>query len=193
MRVGVPKETAEREKRVALVPEVVRKLTGQGHEVVVEPGAGQAALIPDDLFEEAGATLSGDVSNAQSTAYVVQAFLAAGRNPDRVRRRGSRSPLAYLRSLTQSNGLVRYSRTSTQTSVWVTGQAAMALARKPLPLARVPRRSGVATASAPEAAGATAAGSSGSPGASRAALSPEILRTARVAGMAFGVLMEPLS
>jgi energy-coupling factor transport system substrate-specific component len=135
----------------------------------------------------------GDTSNAQSTAYVAQAFLAAGRNPDRVRRRGSRSPLAYLRSLTQSNGLVRYSRTSTQTSVWVTGQAAMALARKPLPLARVPRRSGGTSVSAPGAAAAPAAGSSGSPGHSRAAFSPEILRTARVAGVAFGVLMEPLT
>ena len=31
MRIGVPKETAERERRVALVPEVVKKLTGQGH------------------------------------------------------------------------------------------------------------------------------------------------------------------
>jgi NAD(P) transhydrogenase subunit alpha len=66
----VPKETAEREKRVALVPEVVRKLTGQGHEVVVEPGAGQAALIPDNLFEEAGATLSADVWNADAIAKV---------------------------------------------------------------------------------------------------------------------------
>jgi NAD(P) transhydrogenase subunit alpha len=64
MRVGVPKETAEREKRVALVPEVVRKLAGQGHEIVVEPGAGQAALIPDDLYAEAGATLGSDVWSA---------------------------------------------------------------------------------------------------------------------------------
>lgn len=70
MRVGVPKETAAREKRVALVPEVVRKLAGQGHEVVVEPGAGQAALIPDSLFEEAGATLSADVWSADAIAKV---------------------------------------------------------------------------------------------------------------------------
>ena len=41
MRIGVPKETAEGERRVALVPEVVRKLAGKGHEVVVEPGAGR--------------------------------------------------------------------------------------------------------------------------------------------------------
>jgi NAD(P) transhydrogenase subunit alpha len=58
MRVGVPKETAERERRVALVPEVVRKLTQKEHEVVVETGAGQGAMIPDALFEEAGAKIA---------------------------------------------------------------------------------------------------------------------------------------
>jgi NAD(P) transhydrogenase subunit alpha len=57
MRIGVPKETAEDERRVALVPEVVRKLTGNGHEVVVEAGAGEQALLPDSLYTEAGATI----------------------------------------------------------------------------------------------------------------------------------------
>ena len=57
MRIGVPKETAEGERRVALVPEVVRKLSAKDHEVVVESGAGRAALIPDELFTEAGATI----------------------------------------------------------------------------------------------------------------------------------------
>jgi NAD(P) transhydrogenase subunit alpha len=42
---------------VALVPEVVKKLTGQGHEVLVERGAGEGALIPDAAYEEAGAQL----------------------------------------------------------------------------------------------------------------------------------------
>jgi NAD(P) transhydrogenase subunit alpha len=57
MRIGVPKETAQDERRVALVPEVVRKLTAKDHEVVVEAGAGEHALIPDELFTEAGATI----------------------------------------------------------------------------------------------------------------------------------------
>src|SRR4051812_31659233 len=57
MRIGVPKETADGERRVALVPEVVRKLTGSGHEVVVQAGAGEPALIPDGLFTDAGATI----------------------------------------------------------------------------------------------------------------------------------------
>src|SRR3954465_14899656 len=57
MRIGVPKETAEDERRAALVPEVVRKLAGGGHEVVVEAGAGEPALIPDALYTDAGATI----------------------------------------------------------------------------------------------------------------------------------------
>jgi H+-translocating NAD(P) transhydrogenase subunit alpha len=57
MRIGVPKETAQDERRVALVPEVVRRLTAADHEVVVEAGAGEQALIPDALFTEAGATI----------------------------------------------------------------------------------------------------------------------------------------
>jgi NAD(P) transhydrogenase subunit alpha len=57
MRIGVPKERADGERRVALVPEVVRKLSGKGHEVVVEAGAGEAALVPDELFTDAGASV----------------------------------------------------------------------------------------------------------------------------------------
>ena len=82
--------------------------------------------------------LPGGASNAQSTAWAVQGLLAAGRDPAKVRRDGSRDPLAYLRSLTAAGGEVRYSRTSRQTPVWVTGQALTALARKPLPLSRSP-------------------------------------------------------
>jgi H+-translocating NAD(P) transhydrogenase subunit alpha len=50
VKVGVPKETAENEARVALVPEVVKRLAANEIGVVVESGAGAAALIPDELF-----------------------------------------------------------------------------------------------------------------------------------------------
>ena len=81
----------------------------------------------------------GGGSNAQSTAWAVQALVAVGRNPDRQRRNGAKSPVAYLRSLVTASGKVRYSRTSAQTPVWVTAQVVAALARKPFPLAPVPR------------------------------------------------------
>jgi len=57
MRIAVPKEHGTDERRVALVPEVVRKLSGRGIEVVVEQGAGEGALITDAAFEEAGAKI----------------------------------------------------------------------------------------------------------------------------------------
>jgi H+-translocating NAD(P) transhydrogenase subunit alpha len=69
MKVGVPKETAPDERRVALVPEIVAKLSQAGFDVVVEPGAGEAASFTDDAFREAGATL-GDPWDAELIAKV---------------------------------------------------------------------------------------------------------------------------
>lgn len=55
--VGVVRETSDGERRVALVPKVVASLAAKGVDVVVEPGAGLGALIPDELYKEAGATI----------------------------------------------------------------------------------------------------------------------------------------
>jgi len=55
MRIGVPKETAEGEKRVATVPDVVEKLIKLGFTVAVESGAGDAANFADDSYRAAGA------------------------------------------------------------------------------------------------------------------------------------------
>jgi prenyltransferase/squalene oxidase-like repeat protein len=85
------------------------------------------------------ALIPGGPSNAQSTAWAVQGLIAVGRDPAAVHTNGSRDPVGYLRSLTAPSGEVRYSRTSRQTPVWVTGQALAALARKRLPLKPVPR------------------------------------------------------
>jgi energy-coupling factor transport system substrate-specific component len=78
---------------------------------------------------------AGTGSNAQSTAWAVQGLISAGHDPGGVHRDGSPSPLAYLHALTASDGHVDYSRGVSQTPVWVTAQALMALAGKTLPLA----------------------------------------------------------
>jgi energy-coupling factor transport system substrate-specific component len=80
-------------------------------------------------------------SNAQSTAWAIQAIVAGGLDPRSFKPRGGggRSAVAYLVSLQQPDGSYRYSRTSSQTPVWVTAQAIAALARKPLPLRPVRR------------------------------------------------------
>jgi H+-translocating NAD(P) transhydrogenase subunit alpha len=79
LRLGVPKESAEGERRVALVPEVVRKLAGcggegsdSGLEVLVERGAGAGALIPDSRYEEAGATMVEDPTGVYEADVVVK-------------------------------------------------------------------------------------------------------------------------
>jgi hypothetical protein len=77
----------------------------------------------------------------------VQGLVAAGSNPDSLRRNGH-TPISYITSLQQANGAVRYSRTSAQTPVWVTGQALTALARKPFPVPAPKRKAPVAPAKA---------------------------------------------
>ncbi|MCH5641074.1 Re/Si-specific NAD(P)(+) transhydrogenase subunit alpha [Gordonia sp. ABSL49_1] len=57
MSVGVVRETAQGERRVALVPKVAASLVGKGVPVVVESGAGLGALIPDEAYTDAGATI----------------------------------------------------------------------------------------------------------------------------------------
>lgn len=57
LSIGVVRETADGERRVALVPKVVATLTAKGIPVTVAPGAGAGALIPDSAYAEAGATL----------------------------------------------------------------------------------------------------------------------------------------
>jgi NAD(P) transhydrogenase subunit alpha len=57
MKVGVAKETAPGERRVALVPEALGKLTAAGLEVLVEAGAGAGAAFPDQAYVDAGATV----------------------------------------------------------------------------------------------------------------------------------------
>ena len=71
MRVGVPKETAAGEHRVALVPEVVGKLKAKGLDVVVQSGAGADALLPDAAFSEAGAQIVADAKEIWSSDVVV--------------------------------------------------------------------------------------------------------------------------
>jgi NAD(P) transhydrogenase subunit alpha len=71
MKVGVAKETAPGERRVALVPEVLGKLKTAGLDILVERGAGSGAAILDEAYEAAGATMvSGDELYAQSDAIL---------------------------------------------------------------------------------------------------------------------------
>jgi prenyltransferase beta subunit len=90
-----------------------------------------AAQNPDGGFPSE----PGGLSNAQSTSFAVQGLIAAGVDPLNVRRHGHRSPVGYLESLIARNGHVRYQERLDPTPVWVSAQALLALAGKPLPVA----------------------------------------------------------
>ena len=81
MRIAVAKETRDGETRVAMVPELVGKLTGLGYEVAIEPGAGRHSLIADEEFVEVGATVDGDAIASADVVLSVQPLA-----PDGVRR-----------------------------------------------------------------------------------------------------------
>jgi len=98
-------------------------------------------------------------SNAQSTSYAVQGLLAVGGGGDAASR-----ARAYLVRLQRRDGSVAYSSTSSQTPVWVTAQALMALEGKALPLAAVPRKTRRARASAASDDGGGGASPSGGGG-----------------------------
>ena len=74
MKIGVARETAPGERRVALVPDALSKLTGAGLEVLVEQGAGLGALIPDAAYEAAGAKVvkTGDLYEQSDVVLRVQ-------------------------------------------------------------------------------------------------------------------------
>ncbi len=84
MKVGVPKEVRPGERRVALVPDSVKKLADAGFEVVVERGAGLEANLEDSAYEEAGASL-GDASAVRAADAIVK---VAAPGPDETPDRG---------------------------------------------------------------------------------------------------------
>jgi len=76
--------------------------------------------------------------NAQSTAWAVQGMVAVGTDPASVHERG-KSPLEYLAARQDADGHYRYSASSDQTPVWVTGQVLAATAGDSFPVSPVPR------------------------------------------------------
>jgi len=71
--IGVPRETAAGEKRVATVPEVVEKLIKLGFRIAVESGAGDAANFSDDTYRAAGAEVVRDVWTSADIVFKVRA------------------------------------------------------------------------------------------------------------------------
>ncbi len=71
MRIAVPKETTPGERRVALVPDTVRRMVKAGLDVTIQRGAGAEAGLGDDLYTGAGATVAPDLKAAVGQADLV--------------------------------------------------------------------------------------------------------------------------
>jgi len=71
MKIGVPKETKERETRVAITPDVVKSLAGAGFEVQVESGAGMGSFFADEQYKTAGANLVADKNSIYADCDVI--------------------------------------------------------------------------------------------------------------------------
>ncbi len=98
MRVGVPKEAAEGERRVALVPDSVRSLAGHdGVDVTIEDGAGEGSGHPDSEYADAGASV-GSADDAWGADVVV---IVATPSADEIKRlRSGQVLIGFLAPLT---------------------------------------------------------------------------------------------
>jgi H+-translocating NAD(P) transhydrogenase subunit alpha len=148
MRLGVPKETAPGERRVALVPEAVGRLAGAGFEVVVERGAGDAAAFRDEAFAEAGAALVDNAFDADAVVKVQKpsasevealrdgsvlvAFLQPLTDPEGIERLGARGVIAFaMESIPRITRAQPMDALSSQATV--SGYKAVLLAAERLP------------------------------------------------------------
>jgi H+-translocating NAD(P) transhydrogenase subunit alpha len=103
VKVGVPKETAPDERRVALVPDSITRLAQSGIEVVIEEGAGARASYLDDAYGEAGGTI-GDPWNVEVVAKVQKPSAA-----EVERLRSGQVLIGFLQPLTDREGIDRLS------------------------------------------------------------------------------------
>jgi H+-translocating NAD(P) transhydrogenase subunit alpha len=101
MRVGVPRETAAGERRVALVPDAVVRLAQSGIDVVVEPDAGAAASFGDDEYRDAGGSV-GSPWEADAIAKVQKPTVA-----EVERLREGQVLIGFLQPLTDKEGIER--------------------------------------------------------------------------------------
>jgi H+-translocating NAD(P) transhydrogenase subunit alpha len=100
MKLGVPKETAPGETRVAVVPDTVRRLGESGVDVLVERGAGEAASFLDEAYGEAGAQVVADVYEAELVCKVQKP------SPDELARlREGTTLVALLQPLVDADGV----------------------------------------------------------------------------------------
>ena len=71
MKIGIPKETKERENRVALSPDVVKSLVSGGFKIVIESNAGIRSYYNDELYQTAGAEIATDKNSLYANSDII--------------------------------------------------------------------------------------------------------------------------
>jgi H+-translocating NAD(P) transhydrogenase subunit alpha len=105
VRVGIPKESASGERRVALVPEVVERLVEKGFEVAVEHDAGAAALHSDEEYAEAGASTASSFAEVADSDVVAKVQRPTAAEAEALR--DGTVLIAFLQPLTDPDGIKR--------------------------------------------------------------------------------------
>ena len=108
VRIGVPKETAPLERRVALVPDTVARLVKAGAEVTVEAGAGATAFVHDRDYEKAGARVG---SRADAFGADVVACVQAPARDDLALLGPGKTVIGFLRPLDDPHGVAALAAT----------------------------------------------------------------------------------
>ncbi|XQU69634.1 hypothetical protein OJJOAM_002365 [Cupriavidus sp. H18C1] len=111
MQIGIPLETRAGEARVAATPETVKKYVAQGHQVLVQSGAGVRASCPDAAYEAAGASIV-DAARAFGAELVlkVRSPRSAGTRADSPRRHAGRHARSVRRRQQRPHGRRRHRR-----------------------------------------------------------------------------------
>jgi H+-translocating NAD(P) transhydrogenase subunit alpha len=149
VKVGVPRETAAGERRVALVPDAAGRLVSAGFDVLVERGAGEAAHFEDDVYAEAGARVVADAYADADVIVKVQkpdadevtrlregsvliAFLEPLTEPDTIRQLSERGVTAFaMESIPRITRAQSMDALSSQSTVSGYKAALLAAARLP--------------------------------------------------------------
>lgn len=82
MRIGIPKEVVQGEKRVAFVPAAVAQVKKKNHEVIIESGAGLESMFSDDLYVKAGATVVKNARELYNIAEIIFKVQPPSIHPD---------------------------------------------------------------------------------------------------------------
>lgn len=105
MKIAIPRERREHEKRVAATPDTVKKLVGLGASVIVETGAGLTSALSDDDFKAVGAEIGADAAGTLKDADVV--FKVQGPMDDEVALIREGAVLISTLAPTQSRDMIK--------------------------------------------------------------------------------------